>query len=237
MSMIFLLAPLALVVSLLGAARSVEAAQPAGTMRASDILFRFDAAQRGTTTLRVRFTQEKRSSLTKNETDVSRGTFYLEKPNRLLLRYEEPKPAYYLLTDGRLLVYYPELKIAQETRLPNRRVFKRFMRYFGMGEASEHIVKFFEVAVKEGNLMPDTFYLEMTPRKRRLEKHVAEARLWVDRETYLPRRVEMVEEAGDFLRITLEHTERNVDLRDAFLLKIPPDVKVEKIKASKFEGL
>jgi outer membrane lipoprotein-sorting protein len=59
----------------------------------------------------------------------------------------------------------------------------------------------------------------------------------VDRETYLPRRVEMVEEAGDFLRITLEHTERNVDLRDAFLLEIPPDVKVEKIKASEFEGL
>ena len=237
MGRIFLLVPLALVVGLLGAARSVEAAQPAGTMRASDILFRFDAAQRGTDTLRVRFTQEKQSSLTKNETDVSRGTFYLEKPNRLLLHYEEPKQAYYLLTDGRLLVYYPDIKIAQETKLPNRRVFKRLMRYFGMGETSDHIVKFFEVVVKEGNPLPDTFYLEMTPRKRRVEKHVVEARLWVDCKTYLPRRVEVVEEVGDFLRITFEHTERNVDLRDAFLLEIPSDVKVEKIKASEFEGL
>jgi hypothetical protein len=47
----------------------------------------------------------------------------------------------------------------------------------------------------------------------------------------------MIEEAGDLLRVTRDHTERNVDLRDAFLLEIPPDVQVEKIKASEFEGL
>jgi outer membrane lipoprotein-sorting protein len=193
-----------------------------------EVLKKFDEAQIGTKTLRARFHQEKISALL-SEPDKTTGILYMQKPERILLHYQKPKPAYYYLQDANLLVYYPELKRAQQMNVGRRRSLKKFLEYFGMGKAYEKTDKYFDVSLQSDPAMPGAFVVKFLPARKRLEKHMEQATLWLDRGNYDVLKIEFIDEEGEIIRIALDSIERNVNLDGAFTLPIPADVRVEKI--------
>jgi len=195
-----------------------DAAAVTDPVAVSALLKRFDEAQTHTQTLIASFTERKRLHLLVDE-QVQSGIFYYTKPDRFLWEYGQPDKKVFMITSEQLLVYYPNLKKAEEVDIS--RWSKRILRFFGLGQPTAELRKYYDLTLAE------TYLLLLEPTKRRVQKRLDSIRIWIDRDMMMPRQIEYVEADGDSTRFTFRNLEVNSTISPAkYDVKIPPGVQV-----------
>jgi outer membrane lipoprotein-sorting protein len=196
------------------------------------VLTRFDRVQGQVRTLSAEFVQTTRSPLLKDPI-IAKGQFYLTKPASVLWEYATPEPMRFVVSDGTYTGYFPERKRAEKRDI--KRWSEQLFRFFGVGQGSKELGKFYEITLGESG--PDergTFLLVLTPKKHRVRKRFGEVKLWVDAVTLLPTRIDYAGKDGDEREIRLLNTRLNPDLATGlYNVAIPEGVPI----TSGFSGL
>lgn len=197
--------------------------QPESAAAASDqgsadaILTRAAAAYGKVRSLRADFTQVTRNPLL-GSTTTSRGTLFQRRPDRLLLRFAQPKGDM-LVSDGEhFWVYYPSVDPKQVIRMPAAR---------GSG-ALDLQAQFLGDPVRrfQATLLPTESVggrpanvLRLVPRAAAPYK---ELKVWLDRGDNLARRFEITESNDAVRRFELSGLRVNTPLSDALFRFQPP---------------
>ncbi len=124
--------------------------------------------------------------------------------------------------------YFPNHKHAERRNI--KRWSEHIFRFFGLGQASEELLKFYTIQLEtdaaDGD---DSLLLLLEPKKKRISKRVREVRFWLDPERYLPTRVEYLGKAGNRRVIEFHEIQVNPDLAATlYSVDLPEDVKVTK---------
>jgi outer membrane lipoprotein-sorting protein len=190
----------------------------------TSLLQRFDEAQMRTQTMIASFVERKRLRLLVEE-QVRTGTFLYTKPSQFLWKYSQPDGKVVRIDSEQLLVYYPNLNKAEEIDIS--RYSKRLLRFFGLGQPTAELRKYYDLSLAEDPQMPDTYLLILDPIKRRVARRLDSLRIWIDRDMMVPRQVEYVEPDGDSTRFSFRNIETNSPISPArYEVKIPPGVQI-----------
>src|SRR5882672_1477789 len=184
------------------------------------VLTRFDEVQGLIRTLSAEFIQTTRSPLLKDPI-VAKGQFFLTKPDSVLWEYQSPEPMRFVVADGSYTGYFPERKQAEKRDI--KRWSEQLFRFFGVGQGSKELGKFFDLALgDEGTDEKGSYLLVLSPKKRRIRKNVDEVRLWVDASTLLPIRIDYVGRDGNQRDLRFLNTRLNPDLAEGlYQVQIP----------------
>jgi outer membrane lipoprotein-sorting protein len=219
-----LLVPQSLLAASAPATERLGASAVTDPVEVNALLQRFDEAQMRSQTLIASFVERKRLHLLVDE-QVQSGTFYYTKPDRFLWEYTQPDGKVILISSEQLLIYYPKLKKAEEVDIS--RYSKRIMRFFGLGQPTAELRKYYDLTLAEDPQVPDTYLLLLDPIKKRVAKRLDSIRIWIDRDLMIPRQIEYVEADGDSTRFLFRNIEINSTISPArYDVKIPPDVQV-----------
>lgn len=203
------------------------AGQGDGAVTLEYILSRFDQKQKETTTLVATFTERKELGLLA-EPVVSRGEFFYTRPNQVRWEYLDPDRKVFVITENKYTAYYPALKRAEEVPI-KKFVGKRLFRFLGVGQSIEDLGKYYEFSLAAESDVPGTHLLLLTPRQKRLRERVAEMKIWVDDETFLPAQLQYVEADGDTTLLAFKDMQVNVTVAaDHFHINLPQDVVVSQ---------
>lgn len=209
---------LALVVAIVGVVPAEESRPPkaakatnaAPVETLTEVLTRFDQVQGQIRTLSAEFIQTTRSPLLKDPI-VAKGQFYLTKPDSVLWEYSSPEPMRFAVADGKYTGYFPERKKAEQRDI--KRWSEQLFRFFGVGQGSKELGKFYDIALGEPrHVEAGSYLLVLSPKKRRVRKRFDAVRLWVDSTTLLPVRIEYAGNDGNEREIRLLNTRFNPDL-------------------------
>jgi len=205
-------------------AAKLAAAPPAGITLA-DVLSRFDQVQAQVRTLSAEFIQTTRSPLLKDPV-VAKGQFYLTKPESVLWEYTTPEPMRFVVAAGEYTGYFPARKKAEKRDV--KRWSEQLFRYFGLGQGSAELGKFYEIALGDpGKDDKSSYLLVLSPKKRRFRKNVDEVKLWVNTATLLPVRVDYAGKDGGEHEIRFVNTRLNPDLAASlYQVQIPAGVPI-----------
>jgi outer membrane lipoprotein-sorting protein len=189
------------------------------------VLARFDQVQGQIRTLSAEFTQATRSPLLKDPI-VAKGQFYLTKPDSVLWEYQAPEPMRFVVAEGAYTGYFPERKKAEKRDI--KRWSEQLFRFFGVGQGSKELGKFYEIAL--GETGPDAsgaYVLVLSPKKHRVRRNVDEVKLWVDASSLLPVRIDYVGRDGNETELRFLNTRLNPDLAAGlYNVKIPAGVPI-----------
>ena len=215
----------AVLVALLAIVLNPAHAQEPKSETLSSVLTRFDQVQADLRTLSAEFVQTTRSPLLKNPV-VAKGRFFLTKPDSVLWEYTDPEPMRFAVAAGSYTGYFPVRARAEKRDI--KRWSERLFRFFGVGQGSTELGKFYEIALGDaGNDEKGTHLLLLYPKKRRVRKSVEEVRLWVDESTLLPVRIDYAGKDGNAREIRFVNTRLNPDLAAGlYNVKIPPGVPI-----------
>jgi len=212
-------------VAAVGPVSAKEPKTPTSGGELSRVLARFDEVQGQIRTLSAEFIQTTRSPLLK-EPIVAQGQFYLTKPDSVLWEYQSPEPMRFVVADGSYTGYFPERKRAEKRDI--KRWSEQLFRFFGVGQGSKELGKFFDLALgDEGTDEKGSYLLVLSPKKRRIRKNVDEVRLWVDASTLLPIRIDYVGRDGNQRDLRFLNTRLNPDLAEGlYKVQIPAGVPI-----------
>lgn len=184
---------------------------------AAQILKRAEQVYAGTKSMQADFVQHLRVPLLGSE-QRSRGTMYLRRPDRFLMRFTDPAGDR-IVADGRhFWMYYPSTDRKQVLRAPIKEGFHQadFQREFLSDPSARYVANVTGTENVGGRL---THVLRLVPRRSSSYKQV---RLWVDTADYTVRRFEMVEENESVRRVELSNIRRNLSLPDSLFRFDPP---------------
>jgi outer membrane lipoprotein carrier protein len=197
------------------------------TLSLKDVLARFDDKQKATNTLVASFTEQKELKLLEKPV-VSQGEFFYTRPNQVRWEYLDPDRKVFVITEDRYTAYYPALKRAEEVPI-KKFVGKRLFRFLGVGQSIEDLGKYYDFALADESDVPGTYLLLLTPRKKKLRDRVAEMKIWVDGESFLPSRLQYVEADGDTTLLAFTGMQSNIEVSASrFQLDLPQDVVVSQ---------
>lgn len=215
----------ALAVALLATALGSAPAEEPKAETLSQVLTRFDQVQAQVRTLSAEFVQTTQSPLLKSPV-VAKGQFFLTKPDFVLWEYTDPEPMRFVVAAGNYTGYFPTRARAEKRDI--KRWSERLFRFFGVGQGSTELGKFYEIALgDEKNDEKGTHLLVLSPKRRRVRKSVEAVKLWVDQSTLLPVRIDYVGKDGNAREIRFVNTRLNPDLAAGlYNVKIPPGVPI-----------
>ena len=199
-------------------AATVLAAAPAQQApSAQQILKRAEQVYAATKSMQANFVQDLRIPLL-GSNQRSRGTLYLSRPDRFLMRFTDPAGDR-IVADGRhFWMYYPSTDKKQVLRAPIKEGFHQadFQREFLADPSARYIAT---VTGSEGVGGRRTHVLRLVPRRASSYKQV---RLWVDAADFTVRRFEMTEENESVRRVELSNIRRNITLANDLFRFVPP---------------
>lgn len=207
------------------AADPAPSAPPSSSISDSltQVLSSFDEVQKAIHTLSAQFTETTVNQLLK-EPMVSRGLFYMTKPDSVMWKYTSPESMQFVIAKDEYVGYFPTQKRAERRDI--RRWREQLFRFFGLGQVSAELMKIYDIRL-EDSPTEETYQLVLDPRKRRVKKRMESVRLWVDRSTFLPVRVEYRGKSGNTRVIRFQKVQVNPRLSAGlYLLDIPSDVTV-----------
>ena len=184
---------------------------------AEQILKRAERTYSETRSLQADFVQHVRVPLLGSD-QRSRGTLYLKRPDRFLMRFSDPAGDR-IVADGRFFwMYYPSTDRKQVIRSAIKEGFHQadFQREFLANPSARYVAT---LAGSENVGGRRTHVLRLVPRRASPYKQV---RLWVDATDFTIRRFEMTEENESVRRIDLSNIRRNQALPDSLFRFDPP---------------
>jgi len=158
------------------------------------IVEKFDAAQAKVETYQARFTLSITRAMLKSPV-VSKGTFYLSGSECANFTFSPPDSLVIHVAPKTVISYSPAEKRAEtlKTRLiktPNRKA-------LALGRKLSYFSDFFKMEASEPKDIPGTLLVTLKPRSLSFRKLIEVIQVWIDRETYLPKKVNWVERGGD----------------------------------------
>lgn len=194
---------------------------PSGAQQDKDvapILKQLKKAQESLQDFTADIKQVKVSSLF-TEPQISRGRMRFKRPNQIWVEMYPPYPSITVLNQGVLLYYFPEEKVAQRYDVAGNPVLAKWLLFFQnpietMGK------KIWLQEEKAGEVVLGIDPVEDLA-------IFQEIRITVDTSSWMPKRLEMTEKAGDRTTITYHNIRINVGVPDSsFQLRLPSDVEI-----------
>jgi outer membrane lipoprotein-sorting protein len=99
------------------------------------------------------------------------------------------------ITPKSLVSYSPSEKKGEMLKIgPVKNANRKFL---GLGQRLSFLSDFFKLEVSESKEVTGTLLVTLKPRSISLKKRMEIVHIWIDRETYLPRRLNWIERGGD----------------------------------------
>lgn len=146
------------------------------------------------------------------------GVLWIMRPDRFRMDVYPPHESITVLKGDEMLIYFPPEKLAQRVNLSRDPSLLRWVQF--LREPWEVVKDKGKVIGEEGK----EIVLEIdTGDFPELDKVI----LWIDREIWFPRRIEIKETGGERAVITYSEIELGAKFsNDVFDIKLPPDVQV-----------
>ncbi len=201
------------------------AADAVGAPELPAILARFDEVQNSIHTLSAEFTETTTNPLLVEPIHAA-GRFYMTKPTAIRWEYSSPEEMRFVIADDQYTGYFPAQKRAERRNIHRWR--EHIFRFFGVGQASDELSKFYDIRHEtKANTIPGTDLLVLQPKRKRVRKRVEEAWFWLDATTYLPRQVEYRGSDGRSRKIEFTNIRVNPDLAAGlYRVDIPSGVTI-----------
>lgn len=192
-----------------------------------EVLEQFDAVQNSMRTMSARLKVTTHNRLLR-EPEINEGYFYMTKPNSLRWEFETPEQMRFVIADDFYTGYFPKQKKAEQKNI--KRWSDHLFRYFGLGQGSEELSKFYIISLApENDSERSTVELILMPKKRRAKKRVDSVRFLVDRESMLPVRVEYLSKRGDRRIVEFFDVDLNGEIATStYKVDIPAGVEISK---------
>ncbi|MFN7964144.1 MAG: outer membrane lipoprotein carrier protein LolA [Acidobacteriota bacterium] len=216
---------LSIVILMLGVASTLAGPVVTIAPELKAVLDRFEHAQQGIQSLRTNVVETRVLALLAKP-EVLRGQLTFDQ-GKVRFEYREPEARTYVLNDGKLTGWIPAQNRVEEANV-SRRV-SRLKKVFALGQASSELIKDFSITLVEKSSVAGTDELVLVPNSKRIQKRIAEVRLWLDKEVGLPKQMHYV--TGDGNKITYQFTAMQVNPEvpaATFVLRIPANAKVVK---------
>ena len=155
---------------------------------------RFDAAQARVGTFQAPFTLTTRRALLKTPS-VTKGTVYLQDTRFVHFAFAPPEDLVLHLTPKALVSYSPAAGQGEMLKIGWIRNADR--RFLGLGQRLSELSDYFKTELAEDREVPGSYRLDLLPRALSVRRRMQVLRIWVDRESWLPRQVLWVERGGD----------------------------------------
>ncbi|GIV32764.1 MAG: hypothetical protein KatS3mg031_0299 [Chitinophagales bacterium] len=169
----------------------------------------FQQASAGISSLRSEFTQEKQLSLL-SETLRSTGVFYFKKENKVRLEYQQPFQ-YLMIIQGAQMVIKDEQHTSkidvQSSRMLQQ--VNRIMLDCVQGTVFSN--PDFRVTIFES---PEDYKLQMIPQTKGLKDFFDSIDIYISREDFSVKRIQMNETGGDYTLISFKNKQLNETLPD-----------------------
>jgi outer membrane lipoprotein-sorting protein len=200
-------------------AQQKPAAPPAATDDASfDALYKRGSQINATLkTLTARFTETTTSSLLTRDL-VSRGTVAVERPSRVVLRYEEPEPRVVLIDGDKLTMVWPGRNVRQTSNIASAQ--RRVQRYF-VDSTPKELREHFSIESRAAEDRPGTYKLTMVPTRKQIREGLSRLELWLNRSSLLLDGMRMTFPNGDTKLMVFEDVRPNVPV-DPAAFRIQP---------------
>ncbi len=169
-------------------------------------------------TLTARFTETTTSSLLTRPL-VAHGTVAVQRPSRVVLKYEEPEERIVLIDGDHLTVSWPGRRIKQVTNVASAQ--RRVQKYF-VDSTSAELRSNFEIDGQKANDRPGTYCLTMVPKRKQIREGLTRLELWLDQTSLLLSAMRMTFPNGDTKLMVLSDVISNAPLDPAiFRIEAP----------------
>jgi outer membrane lipoprotein-sorting protein len=164
-----------------------------------------------------------------NDKVVDSGKVYFERrgqESRIRLRIERPEPQEMLIDNGKILIYYPKIKQAQEHVLGKDQNKAEFL-LIGFGQSNQDIKKLYDITQQDDEVIngQKTTVLDLKPKSTQFSALFTTIRLWMDQQRWIPLQTRTTEASGDYMIVKFTDIKMNANIPDSiFSLKLPKDV-------------
>lgn len=192
-----------------------------------ELLKEMQKAQNQINTLQAEFYQKKTSKLFKNPQELN-GVIYFKKPDSIRWEYTTPEKYIILVEKETFQIYYPALKKIKTGKFSRLRG-----RIFSILFAREPLEKLKNYFIIELRRKENEDVLVLTPQMFKLKKYWRSWKMVIDKKSFLPSAVEIIEKDGDITYIEFKNLKKDFPLsEEIFKLEIPPDVIKENYTKS-----
>jgi outer membrane lipoprotein-sorting protein len=205
-------------VACLAALAAAPAQQKGAADDSFDALYRRGSQINATLrTLTARFTETTTSSLLTRPL-IARGIVAVERPLRVVLRYEEPEARVVLIDGDRLTASWPGRHIKQVTHIAGAQ--RRVQKYFVDSTPAE-LRSHFEIQSQKADDRPGTYRLTMVPKRKQIREGLSRLELWLDQSSLLLSAMRMTFPNGDTKLMTLTDVAPNIPIDPAVFTIAP----------------
>lgn len=181
--------------AMLAAAISTRAAQqnaPAGKPSFDELYSRGQKTNASIQTLTARFTEKTTSALLSGAVE-ERGSLYVQRPSRVLMRYEEPAGKIILIDGKRMIIIVPAQKIRQTLDIDRAQGRVQGMLKSDAGD----LRRLFDIQLQDRSGRPGTHEVLMTPKRKEIRENLTRLELWVPDTTGLLEAMRMTFASGE----------------------------------------
>lgn len=173
-------------------------------------------------TLQASFYQKKTSKLFKIPQELS-GMVYIKKPDFIRWEYIKPENYIIFIDKEKFQIYYPALKkvkVGKVARLRGK-IFSILFAQEPLRKLKNHFTIELRIREKEDLLV-------LVPQTFKLKKYWKSWSLIIDKSTFLPKSIEIIEKDNDTTYIEFKDVKIDIPLEeDFFNPKIPEDFSIE----------
>jgi outer membrane lipoprotein-sorting protein len=173
-----------------------------------DLYLRSQGVNKTLKTLTARFTETTTSSLLTRPL-ISHGVVAVERPSRVVLRYNEPEVRVVLIDGGQLTISWPGRNIRQARDIGAAQ--RRVQKYFVDSSPAE-LRQHFDIETRETDRPARAYHLTMVPKRKQIQEGLAELELWVDQSSQLLSAMRMRFPNGDTKLMEFEDIVPNATL-------------------------
>jgi outer membrane lipoprotein-sorting protein len=159
-----------------------------------EIVERFDAAQAKADTLQAPFTLSIKRAMLQTPA-VTKGTLYLSGSDCAHFVFSPPEDLIIHITPKALVSYSPSENKGEMLKIGLVKNVNR--KFLGLGQQLSFLSDYFKLEASDPKDIPGTLLVTLTPRSISLKKRMEIIQIWIDSDTYLPKRLNWVERGGD----------------------------------------
>jgi outer membrane lipoprotein-sorting protein len=160
-------------------------------------------------TLTARFTETTTSTLLTKPL-IARGRLAVERPARVILRYNDPDTRVVLIDGNKMTMTWPSRNMNQTIDISTAQ--GRVQKYFVNGSAADLRRQFDIDDRSPGGTRPNTHYVSMVPKRKQMREGLARLELWVGRTSSLLEAMTMTFPNGDTKAMAFEDVVPNPPL-------------------------
>ncbi|MBN2384755.1 outer membrane lipoprotein carrier protein LolA [bacterium] len=149
----------------------------------------------------------------------SEGILIIQRPDKFFWKFYNPDQTVMVVKGTQLIIHYPDLKQADVLEIEKYK--DRVAKYLGFTESMTKLKRYYDIRViEEGQT---AYMLELIPKRRRIKQKIERLEIWLNRESYLPERLDYLEPNGDTTKIKVTKTRVNGPVEDTLFDYVLPD--------------